>query len=77
MWSFRKRVRQPGILTGVYLVFAGVERLLIEQIRVNNKYEFLPFQPTQAELISLFLILFGIVFIIKSKAWFKLDASIV
>ncbi len=77
MWSFRKRVRQPGILTGVYLVFAGVERLLIEQIRVNNKYEFLPFQPTQAELISLFLILFGIVFLIKSKAWFKLDASIV
>ena len=77
MWSFRKRVRQPGILTGVYLVFAGVERLLIEQIRVNNKYEFLPFQPTQAELISVFLILFGIVFLIKSKAWFKLDASIV
>ena len=76
MWSFRKKVRQPGILTGVYLVFAGVERLLIEQIRVNNKYEFLPFQPTQAELISVFLILFGIVFLIKSKTWFKLDTSI-
>ncbi len=76
MWSFRKKVLQPGILTGVYLVFAGVERLLIEQIRVNNKYEFLPFQPTQAELISVFLILFGIVFLIKSKTWFKLDTSI-
>ena len=57
MWSFRKKVRQPGILTGVYLVFAGVERLLVEQIRVNNKYDFLPFQPTQAELISVLLIL--------------------
>jgi len=76
MWSFRKKVRQPGILTGFYLVFAGVERLLIEQIRVNNKYEFLPFQPTQAELISVFLILFGLVFLIKSKTWFKLDTSI-
>ena len=71
MWSFRKKVSQPGILTGVYLVFAGVERLLIEQIRVNNKYEFLPFKPTQAELISVFLIIFGIVFLIKSKSWFK------
>jgi prolipoprotein diacylglyceryl transferase len=70
MWSFRKKVRQPGILTGLYLVFAGVERLLIEQIRVNNKYEFLPFKPTQAELISVFLIIFGIVFLIKSKSWF-------
>jgi prolipoprotein diacylglyceryl transferase len=75
MWSFRKKVRQPGILTGVYLVFAGVERLLVEQIRVNNKYEFLPFQPTQAELISVFLIGFGIVFLLKSKSWFTLDHS--
>ena len=75
MWSFRKKVRQPGILTGVYLVFAGVERLLVEQIRVNNKYEFLPFQPTQAELISVFLIGFGIVFLLKSKSWFTIDHS--
>jgi prolipoprotein diacylglyceryl transferase len=75
MWSFRKKVRQPGILTGVYLVFAGVERLLVEQIRVNNKYEFLPFQPTQAELISVFLIGFGIVFLLKSKSWFTLEHS--
>lgn len=75
MWSFRKKVSQPGILTGVYLIFAGVERLLIEQIRVNNKYDFLPFKPTQAELISVFLILFGIVFLLKSKTWFKLDNS--
>ena len=75
MWSFRKKVRQPGILTGVYLVFAGVERLLVEQIRVNNKYEFLPFQPTQAELISVFLIGFGVIFLLKSKSWFTLDHS--
>ena len=43
---------------------------MIEKIRVNNKYDFLPFQPTQAELISVLLILAGIVFLIKSKAWF-------
>jgi len=76
MWSIRKKISQPGILTGLYLVFAGVERVLIEKIRVNNKYEFLPFKPTQAELISVFLIIFGIVFLIKSKTWFKTNKVI-
>jgi len=70
MWSFRKKVAQPGILTGVYLIFAGGERFLIEKIRVNNKYDFLPFHPTQAELISVILIIIGLVFLVKSKTWF-------
>ena len=70
IWSFRKKVTQPGILTGVYLIFAGSERFLIEKIRVNNKYDFLPFHPTQAELISVILIIFGLLFLIKSKTWF-------
>jgi len=71
MWSFRKKVTQPGILTGIYLIFAGGERFFIEKIRVNNKYDFLPFHPTQAELISVILILVGILFLIKSKSWFS------
>ena len=70
LWSFRKKIVQPGILTGIYLIFVGAERFLIEKIRVNNKYDFLPFQPTQAELISVILILAGGLFLIKSKAWF-------
>ena len=70
MWSFRKKVTQPGILTGIYLIFAGGERFLIEKIRVNNKYDFLPFQPTQAELISVILIIIGLLFLVKSKTWF-------
>jgi prolipoprotein diacylglyceryl transferase len=70
MWSFRKKITQAGILTGVYLIFAGSERFLIEKIRVNNKYTSLPFQPTQAELISVCLILLGLVFLVQSKRWF-------
>ena len=70
MWACRKKITQPGILTGIYLIFAGGERYFIEKIRVNNKYMSLPFQPTQAELISTFLILIGIVFLIQSKRWF-------
>jgi phosphatidylglycerol:prolipoprotein diacylglycerol transferase len=48
------------MLFSVYLIMNGLERFLIEKIRVNTKYEHLPFQPTQAELISLTLVLIGI-----------------
>jgi prolipoprotein diacylglyceryltransferase len=70
MWMIRKRITQPGILTGIYLLFAGSERFLIEKIRVNNRIHSLPFEPTQAELISTFLILGGIIFLVFSKKWF-------
>jgi phosphatidylglycerol---prolipoprotein diacylglyceryl transferase len=70
VWMVRKKITQPGIITGIYFVFAGGERFFIEKIRVNNKYTFLPFQPTQAELISVILIILGIVFLVKSKSWF-------
>ena len=70
VWMIRKKITQPGIITGIYFIFAGGERFFIEKIRVNNKYTFLPFQPTQAELISVILIILGIVFLFKSKSWF-------
>lgn len=70
IWVIRKKITQPGILTAIYFLFAGGERFFIEKIRVNNKYMFLPFHPTQAELISTFFILLGIVFLLKSKSWF-------
>ena len=38
----------------------GVERLLIEQIRVNNVFEFLGMEVTQAEVISVIMIVLGI-----------------
>lgn len=75
MWSFRKKVTQPGILTSIYFLFAGTERFLIEKIRVNNKYDFLPFKPTQAELIAVILILLGIIFLVMSKRWFPKTIS--
>ncbi|MDP4619849.1 MAG: prolipoprotein diacylglyceryl transferase [Sediminibacterium sp.] len=73
VWMVRKKITQPGIITGIYFIFAGGERFFIEKIRVNNKYNFLPFQPTQAELISVILIILGIVFLVKSKSWFPKD----
>jgi len=75
MWMVRRKITQPGILTGMYLIFAGSERFLIEKIRVNNRIHSLPFEPTQAELISTFLILGGIIFLVFSKKWFSKTIS--
>lgn len=71
LWTLRKRIKIPGQLFGLYLIFNGVERFFIEKIRVNTKYELLPFKPTQAEIISFLLVLAGIFLIAKSKKWFS------
>lgn len=69
----RKKLKNAGTLFAVYLFFNGLERFLIEKIRVNTKYESLPFQPTQAELIACGLMILGAVlfwfFIKRRRKW--------
>jgi prolipoprotein diacylglyceryl transferase len=67
LWSIRKKIKTPGVLTGIYLIVNGVERFLVELIRVNTHYKSLPFQPTQAELIAVTLVIGGVVLIIIQK----------
>ncbi|HET9056941.1 MAG TPA: prolipoprotein diacylglyceryl transferase family protein [Chitinophagaceae bacterium] len=61
IWLTRKRIKIPGVLFAFYLILNGLERFLIEKIRVNTKYHSLPFEPTQAELISTGLIIAGVI----------------
>jgi prolipoprotein diacylglyceryltransferase len=70
IWMLRKKFTTPGRLAGFYLLVNGTERFLIEQIRVNTKYEALPFQPTQAEIIAVLLFLSGALLFWKAPAWF-------
>ncbi len=65
VWAFRKRIKVAGTVTGIYFILNGVERFLIEKIRVNNQYHFWGINPSQAEIISFFLILIGIVLILS------------
>jgi prolipoprotein diacylglyceryltransferase len=44
----------------MYLILNGMERFLIETIRVNSKYHAFGLSFTQAELISSILIILGI-----------------
>jgi phosphatidylglycerol---prolipoprotein diacylglyceryl transferase len=67
LWSIRKKIKIPGQLFGIYLMFNGMERFLIESIRVNTKYESLPFQPTQAQLISVLLFIVGLLLTFNAK----------
>ena len=61
LWSIRKKIKTPGVLTAIYLIVNGLERFSIELIRVNTKYHFFGINPTQAELIALFLVVSGII----------------
>lgn len=59
LWSVRKHSYQAGGLLSLYLVLAGAERLLIEQIRVNVRFHIHALSFTQAELISVLFLLLG------------------
>lgn len=67
LWAIRKKIRIPGMIFGIYLVMNGVERFFIELIRVNTKYSIFGIHPTQAEIISLLLVILGIGIIIYVK----------
>ncbi len=64
LWSLRKRIKLPGVLTCMYLILGGLERFLIEQIRVNIPYKIFSYEITQAEIISFLMIIGGIVGIV-------------
>jgi phosphatidylglycerol:prolipoprotein diacylglycerol transferase len=50
---------RPGYLFSLYLLLAGFERLLIEKIRINPRHEWLGISATQAEVVSVVLIVTG------------------
>ncbi|HEX6915440.1 MAG TPA: prolipoprotein diacylglyceryl transferase family protein [Chitinophagaceae bacterium] len=61
LWALRKKLKVAGRLAAIYLVMNGVERFLIEKIRINNTYNMFGFHPTQAEIISSLLVVAGVV----------------
>ncbi len=64
LWYLRKKVKINGVIFSVYLILNGIERFLVEQIRVNTEYHFLGLHPSQAEIISAALIVSGVILLI-------------
>ncbi len=75
LWALRKHPFRSGWLFSLYLVFAGIERFLIEQIRVNNTFDLLGMTVTQAEVISVLLILAGLAGLAVTTRRVYTDAS--
>ncbi|HEX2847677.1 MAG TPA: prolipoprotein diacylglyceryl transferase [Chitinophagaceae bacterium] len=75
LWSVRKKLKVPGTLFALYLMVNGIERFLIEKIRVNTHLNLFGFQPTQAEVISTLLFLTGLVLWIVLRRRAKMAKS--
>lgn len=61
LWFSRRKIKVPGVMFSLYLILNGVERFCVETIRVNTTYDLFGLHPTQAELISLLLVITGII----------------
>jgi phosphatidylglycerol:prolipoprotein diacylglycerol transferase len=61
LWVLRKRGYAVGWLFGLYLIFAGVERFLVEIVRAKDDRFLGPF--TLAQLTSVILVVIGIVLV--------------
>jgi len=57
LWKIRKKLKPDGKIFMIYLVLAGMERLLVEFIRLNPR---LLFGLSEAQLVSIPMILIGV-----------------
>lgn len=60
LWALRRHPFRAGWLFSLYMVLAGAERLLIEQIRVNVQFTLHGVQFTQAEFIAVAFLAAGL-----------------
>ncbi len=58
LWKLRSKVNPDGTLFVIYLILAGIARFLVEFIRLNPR---IAFGLSEAQLISAFLVLVGII----------------
>jgi phosphatidylglycerol---prolipoprotein diacylglyceryl transferase len=65
LWRLRARARPTGWLFGLYLVFAGVERFLVEIVRAKDDRLLGPF--TLAQLTSVLLVAIGAAMLARWK----------
>jgi phosphatidylglycerol---prolipoprotein diacylglyceryl transferase len=61
LWFLQLHNNRAGYVFSVYLLLAGFERLLVEKIRANTRYEVFGIHVTQAEAISFLLVIAGLV----------------
>lgn len=60
LWALRKHLKAPGLLFFLYVGLIAIERFFIEKIRVNVHHDFMGMRLSQAEIISLGLMLISL-----------------
>jgi phosphatidylglycerol:prolipoprotein diacylglycerol transferase len=73
LWSLRKSSRPVGWLFGLYLVFAGVERFLVEILRAKDDRFLGPF--TLAQLTSAIIVVIGLVILMLWRRGYEPSAG--
>jgi phosphatidylglycerol---prolipoprotein diacylglyceryl transferase len=80
LWSLRSHQNRAGYLFSLYLLLSGFERLLIEKIRINARYDLFGTYVTQAEAISLLLVVAGFIGVLATlrtkRSWTKIVFSV-
>ena len=78
IWSQRKKFKIPGTLFAFYMILNGIERFLVEKIRVNTRYSIFGYHPTQAEIISTCMIIGGgfLYYYLKKRGNLKKTSSL-
>jgi phosphatidylglycerol---prolipoprotein diacylglyceryl transferase len=71
LWLIRRKITTPLVIFGFYLILNGVERFLIELVRVNKQYDMGSFNLSQAQQIAAMLMIAGVACIIGAKLYFK------
>ena len=75
LWQLRHKIKAAGVLFGVYLIMNGIERFFIELIRINTRYHLFGISFTQAEMLSLFMVVGGIDLIIHGNKRHKKERT--
>jgi prolipoprotein diacylglyceryltransferase len=71
LYLFKNRFKIPGLVFFVYMVYNGIERFFIEQIRVNEKYEMFGLNYSQAQYISIAFVIIGLIGLILLPKYSK------
>lgn len=72
LWAIRKKISAPGVMFSIYLAFNGLERFFIEFIRINPLYDVLGLTLSQAQIIAILFMIFGV----AGTVYFKKKARI-
>ncbi|MBE8722755.1 prolipoprotein diacylglyceryl transferase [Sphingobacterium pedocola] len=64
LWIIKGRIKMPGVLFTIYLFVISIERFLIEFIRVNYKFDVFGFLLSEAQLVSLGILLLAVFMVV-------------